>query len=124
MVLTTTSGTATQDTDFSSGLEYYNGSAWVSYTAGSNVSLGAGGSLLVRTAVTNDAGYEGTEAFTLTASYATGSKSANGTGTITDDASSTNVFLSGNITATPTTGTAEDDRSISVNNVTVSEASP
>jgi hypothetical protein len=134
-------GTATS-ADYGSALEYYNGTDWVPYTANSFVQIPAGGiTLLVRTTITNDIPYEVSETFTLTATN-TGTTGATGTATIKDDGTGS-LFSGAN-----NTGIAEaprmnglparlnDDRStpnlgntlavplVTINDVTVNEASP
>ncbi|MFM2058345.1 MAG: hypothetical protein RLY71_2730, partial [Pseudomonadota bacterium] len=110
---TLTSGTATVGTDTGSGLEYFNGTSWVSAASGITLSGGAT-SVLVRTSITNDSSYEVSESFTLSTGSISGTVAnpagASGIGTIKDDGSSTNVFLAGNNSATPTVGTADDDQ--------------
>ncbi|BFM40186.1 Ig-like domain-containing protein [Synechocystis sp. LKSZ1] len=83
--LSLTNGTA-GSSDYGNGLEYSadGGATWTSYTGGGIPLNGAGGTLLVRTPITNDTIYEGAETFTLTATP-TGGTAAIGTGTIVDD---------------------------------------
>ncbi len=125
---TLVSGGATvgTDTGTSANLQYFNGTSWVSASSGITMSIGAT-SVLVRTSIAHDSTYEGSETFTLSTSGVSGNvynpDGASGTGTIVDDGSSTNVFLSTNNTATPTVGTADDDRTLRVSSVTVSENS-
>ncbi|QQE65799.1 hypothetical protein GFS31_24890 [Leptolyngbya sp. BL0902] len=118
-------GTATSPTDFGTALEYWNGSAWVSYTPGSFVAIPAGGTtLLVRNPIVNDATFEGPETFTLTATN-TGGTGNSGTATIVDNG--TGVKFPGTVTGgVPTTDTTnlDDDRALAVNSITVNEASP
>ena len=124
LTLTATSGTATLGTDTGVGLEYFDGTAWQAYVPGSTVTIPAGGTtLLVRIAVTNDGLDEGAERFTLTASNSAGG-TATGIGTIVDDGSGS-VFLPGNETGTPDspTGPLDDDRTLAVSSVAVSESS-
>jgi len=113
------------------GIEYYDGSAWVVYTSGS-VTLPAGGSLLVRVAISpeQETALDGPETFTLVAATTSGTVSTGGTGTINDDGTGS-VFLATNTTATPNVSgdpgypaTLDDDRVMAVTNVTVNEASP
>ncbi|MGI0480329.1 beta strand repeat-containing protein [Geminocystis sp. CENA526] len=100
-----TGDTATSGDDYS-GLQYWNGTAWVDYTADSFVQIPAGGTstpnpdgtntvnpdnstldgktLLVRTAIVNDTIPEPTETFTLTA-FNTGNRDFSGVGTIVDN---------------------------------------
>jgi hypothetical protein len=129
--LSLAAGTATGGgTDFGAssgtGLQYWSGSAWATYTAGAYVKLDAGGKLLVRTPITNDVPFEGSETFFLVAQN-TGGKTANGTGTILDDGTGTKYP-----DVNPGTGPApvtdstnlNDDRTIDVvGGVTFNEAS-
>jgi hypothetical protein len=93
-------GTAT-GADYGPALEFYNGTDWVPYTANSFVQIPATGTtLLVRTAITNDIPYEGSEIFTLTA-FNIGGIGDQGIGTIKDDG--TGFLFSG----ANTTGIAE-----------------
>ena len=115
--------------------EYWNGSAWVAYTTGNYVAIPSDGdgtaneatSLLVRVAITNDTVSDNGETFTLTATN-TGGTGATGTGTIMDDGTGT-LFPAANPVTTggvpspvvDTTSTLNDDRPLSVNNLTVNE---
>jgi len=103
------------------GLEVYNGSAWVAYTSG-NVALNSSGELLVRTALTpeQEATLDSGETFTLSATN-TGGASATGTATVRDDGTGTvfNADGSENTTAVP-----DDDRALAVTSFTVNEGSP
>ena len=126
-ILTNGSATVGTDTGASVALEYFNGTAWVAASGGVTISASST-NVLLRTAIVNDANYEGPETFTLSTDPITGTvtntAAATGTGTIKDDGSSTNVFESTNNTATPTVGSANEDRpTVSVSSVTVSEAS-
>ncbi len=107
-------------------LQYYQETGgWTDYNGSDNLNLPTNGILYVRTAVYNDNDspvYEGPESFTLTAVAASGGTSKVGTGTIYDDGSEDTVF--GEADHQAQIGTADDDRSLAVNNVTVSEASP
>jgi hypothetical protein len=66
-------GTATgSGTDYGTGMEYSldGGSTWIAYTGAFNNNLTGSGTstgLLVRTPIINDAAYEMSETFTLTA---------------------------------------------------------
>ena len=101
------SGTASIGTDTGTALEVWNGTAWVPYVAGSFVEIpangngmtGEPGSLLVRVAIVNDAPFENSERFTLTATN-TGGQPAVGTGTIKDDGTGT-LFSALNSTGLP-----------------------
>jgi hypothetical protein len=89
--------------DYGPALEYFNGTAWVPYTANSFVQIPAGGTtLLVRTAIINDIPSDNGQTFTLTATN-TGTTAATGTATIKDDGTGTQ-FTAGNPTgSTPAT---------------------
>jgi len=106
-------GSATGGTDFGSGLQYFDGTGWSPVTGSLTIAAGST-SLLLRVAITSDDDYEGAEDFTISTGTITGtvtnSAGASGTVTIKDDGSSSNVFLVGNNSATPTAGTADDDR--------------
>ncbi len=121
----TVNPTATSGTDYTNSLEYWDGSAWVAYSAGFTVpgATNAAVSLYVRVAITNDSTFENAEDFKLTATYTSGaSRSATGAATIVDDGTGTNY--TGTITGgTPVTNTISlnDDRSLAVNSITVNE---
>ncbi|NBV75894.1 MAG: hypothetical protein EBR59_08055, partial [Methylococcaceae bacterium] len=117
---------ATVGTDTGTGLDYFDGSHWVPVTSVVTIAAGSS-SVLVRAAITPDTDYEGSETFTLSTGTISGtvtnSGPATGTGTIVDNGSSTNFFDANNNTATPSVGTADNDKpTVSVSNVTVSEA--
>ena len=89
---------------------------------------------MVRTGIVNDALYEGPETFQLRATVtdALGADSGfavNGTATVLDDGTGS-VFTSANTSGTPDTPgqngapALNDDRSVSINNIEVNEASP
>ncbi len=102
-------GTDTGNAGTGKPLQYYNGTAWVDYTAGDFVAIPTGGTtLLVRTAITNDspAVYEGAETFTLKATN-TGNKTVEGVATIKDDG--TGNLYPNNATGATGTGTLDDD---------------
>jgi len=148
MQLSTTNGTAVGGTttptdgsvDYSTNLQYCNGTSWVNYTPGSYVQIPAGStSLLVRTAIVNDTANEGAQTYNLVATN-TGGDVATGTETIVDDGTGS-IFSSSNTTGAPDKTLAssavvnpsslspgeviaDDDRPLSVNNVTVNEGSP
>ena len=88
-----------------------------------------GATMLVRTAITQDSTYEGAETFKLVATN-TGGTPAEGTGTIKDDGTGDIFKYSGNTSPTPLPATdpsypvLDDDRPLSVNSITVNEASP
>jgi hypothetical protein len=96
--LALTSGAATVGTDTGGGLQYYDGTNWVDYTAGDFVKIPAGG-LLVRTAITNDTPADNGETFNLVATNVSGN-AATGVGTIKDDGTGS-LFSSTNTTGTP-----------------------
>lgn len=118
--------------DYGPNLQYFDGSAWQSYTPGSYVQIPTNGTtLLVRTNIINDTIFEGSESLTLTAANTQGA-STSGTGTITDDGTGS-LFSANNATGTadlPGTNGAptalNDDRMAKplINSVTVNEASP
>ncbi|WP_157272170.1 Ig-like domain-containing protein, partial [Azohydromonas aeria] len=121
------SGTATAGTDTgaSADLQYYNGSSWVSAAGGVTIAAGST-SVLLRTAITDDATYEGSEQLTLSTGAFTGTVTntgaATGTITIKDDGSSTHTFPGTGTSPVPETGGADDDRPVfSVSPVKVSE---
>ncbi|MBU3653553.1 MAG: hypothetical protein FGM44_10785, partial [Limnohabitans sp.] len=123
-----TLGTDTGNAGTSVPLQYFNGTSWVDYTPNSYVQIPTGGTTLqVRTAITNDSGYEGPETFNLVATN-TGGTSATGVGTIVDDGTGTVFSYPNGNTVTPAAQPAasalDDDRALSVNSVTVNEASP
>ena len=65
-------GNATLGTDTGTALQYFNGTSWVDYSAGTAVNIPAGGStLLVRVSVTSDSAYEGAETFRVQLANAT-----------------------------------------------------
>lgn len=123
-------GTATLAEDFGPGLQVFNGTQWVDYTAGTLVPLDSTGKLLVRTPVINDEELEVLETFKLVATNSGGS-SAEGTASIFDEANGS-IFLDTNTTGTPDDPTdsgytgpvLDDDRALAVSSVTVNEASP
>lgn len=95
--------------------------AWVDYTAASIATIPAGGTLLARTQITNDAVYEGAETFTLIARNLS-AVGFTGITTIVDDGSSAQIFDSTNTTDTPTTGTADNDKpTLSISDISTSE---
>jgi VCBS repeat-containing protein len=137
--LSLTSGAAAVGTDTGSVLQYFDGSSWQTYSAGSFVQIPSGG-LLVRVAITNDTPADNGEKFNLVARN-TGGGIATGVGTIKDDGTGT-IFTAANPTGsspatltppTPVNGAVSaanavnlpnDDRAIGVNNLTVNEGSP
>ena len=115
-----------------SGLQYYDASAnggsggWVSYTSGT-VALASNGTLLVRTSLTpeQETAIDNGETFTLTATN-TGGTGAVGTATIKDDGTG-NYYAANNTTGTssvPGGVVLDDDRTLTVNSITVNEGSP
>jgi hypothetical protein len=118
-----TLGTDTHDAGTGVPLQYFNGSTWVDYVAGSLVSIPQGSrTLLVRTALTDDTANEGPEAFTLTATN-TGGTSGVATATVLDDGRGT--YFPDNQTGNPDPNAAlTDDRLLQVEDILVNEASP
>jgi hypothetical protein len=100
-------------------LQYLVGSTWTNYTANENVSLGASGKLFVRTLIINDTTPDSNETFRLTATN-TGSVLVSGLATIMDDGTG-DVFRNDG-TVNPN-AIKDDERSISVNDITVNEGS-
>ena len=116
---------ATLGSDLGSALEYYDGSAWVGYTPGSQVVIPSGDKLLVRVAINQDNVHEGNESFTLTATASVGSSI--GIGTINDEGEG-DVYLPGNRTGAPDvpgsngSPVPDDDRpTIAISSVSVNE---
>jgi VCBS repeat-containing protein len=110
------SGSGYADVDQTQPLEYWNGSAWVDYTPGSQVTIPVSGTLLVRVDIRaeQDAPYEGAETFQLIATNLSG-QSANGMATIIDDGTG-NIYpdvppTNGSPTTDPT-ATKDDDRKV------------
>jgi hypothetical protein len=110
-------------------IEYWDGSAWVVYTAGDQVAIPLVGPLYVRVNIIaeQDDEFEGAETFKLVATNTSGTP-AEGTATIIDDGTG-DYWVDDAITAaTPAELTTagivlDDDRVLSVNSVTVNEAS-
>lgn len=131
--LSVANGSATASADYSPSLQYLIGSTWNNYTAGDFVQTPASGTLLVRTAITNDSNDEPAsgETFTLTVTNS-GGINATGTATIFDNGKGS-LFSTANKTgfaealgANGLPTTLDDDRSIkiSIPDVTVNEGSP
>ena len=134
--LALTSGTAINNTanssatdgsvDFGPTLQYYDptasggAGAWVNYTSGYVAIPSSGTTLLVRTAIINDSAYEGSETYTLTATTTSGSSSI-GRATIYDNGTGDIYKPDG---STDPTATKDDDEPLSVNDISVNEASP
>jgi hypothetical protein len=145
-------GTATAGDDYTDALEYWNGTAWTSYTADTYVLIPSGGTeLLVRVAIVDDNFSDNGETLTLTATN-TGGMDAVATGTIMDDATGAiyptdDPATSGVDESAPNNGTvtpltpydpattpvipvsptqpiADDDRALSASGFTVNETSP
>lgn len=126
--LSLSSGSATKGLDFAANLEYFNGTTWVAYT-GAPVSM-PGATMLVRVAVYQDTLNEGSETLTLTATNKAGTASAPGISTIRDDAQGA-IYTSGNNSFTANNSGdpgyptyLDDDRPVTVNNISVNEGSP
>ena len=119
---------ANQNNDSSdlSSLQYFNGT-WQNYTANQVVSLDGSGSLLVRVALSpeQEAALDGPETFNLVATNTGGTASTGGLGTIVDDGTGS-YFAETNNSATsnvPNGVVLDDDRALTVSNVTVNEGS-
>ena len=102
-----------------SGLQYFDGATWQSYTGGL-VALNSGGKLLVRTAIVNDEVRDTGETFRLIVTN-TGGTSASGTATIQDDATG-DIFKNDGTTDSITV--KDDDRAVTVSSPRVNEGSP
>jgi VCBS repeat-containing protein len=120
--------TATVGTDTGAGLEYYNGSEWVNYTADSTLTL-ASSTLLVRTTITQDSTFEGQESFALAVTKVSAEDTTvYGVGSIYDDGTG-DIYLADNTSGSAdTSGTGyptskDDDRTLAVDSPTVNEAS-
>ncbi|WP_457767240.1 beta strand repeat-containing protein [Cyanobium sp. ULC065] len=107
-------------TDTGTQIQYFNGSTWVNYTSGT-VDL-INGSLLVRVAINDDSTFEGPETFQL-AVTPTGGALSTGTATINDDGTG-NIYPDNNTGNTDPGALKDDDRAVSVNNISVNENSP
>ncbi|MDO9150231.1 MAG: Ig-like domain-containing protein [Methylotenera sp.] len=117
VTLSLAQGSATENTDYGTVLEYYdvnqtgNGNGgWVAYTTDLAIEVPAGNKLLVRTTIINDnpAVFEGPETFALVATNQS-NLSVVGTATIVDDG--TGVKYDGTVTAnTATTSTTGLDK--------------
>ena len=94
-----------------SGLQVYDGSAWVAYTSGT-IALDSTGTLLVRTALSpeQEAAIDNGETFTLTATNTAGTNDV-GTATVKDDGTGA-IFK--NDGTQDNTATKDDDRAITV----------
>lgn len=82
---------ATAGTDYGTQLQYFDTSSgqWTDWTEGTTTTtIPAGGTLLVRTTIVNDAEFEKSETFTL-AAQTQGGKQSTGIGTIKDDGTGT-----------------------------------
>jgi hypothetical protein len=122
------SGDGFADLGATSAIEYWNGSAWTSYTTGT-VAIPATGPLYVRVNIEaeQDDEFEGAETFVLMATNASGTP-AEGTGTIVDDGTGDYWIGDAFTAATPaellTAGIIlDDDRPLEVSDVMVNEAS-
>jgi hypothetical protein len=123
-------------------IEFWNGSNWVTYHAGDLIPLNSGGNALVRVllAPEQDAGSDNSEPFSLTAANTQGvSAITPATVTIMDDGTGA-VFASTNpsgltpatiavpdtavVIAADATKLANDDRPLTITNLTVNEGSP
>lgn len=123
--LSLAAGTATAGPDFNgTTLQYFNGTSWINYTSGSGalITLPASGELLVRVAILPDSSFEGRETFQLNVTNNANNVVSTGNGTIVDDGTGA-IYPDNTTGATDNSATKDDDRVLSVNNVTVSEAS-
>ena len=97
--LSTNAGTATADADFSTSLEYFDGSSWVAVPASNQISFAPGEqTVLIRSAITDDVYADDGETFQIVAtrfSGITSNSSATGTATIRDDVDVTSISISG-----------------------------
>ena len=112
----------------SNSLEFWNGTAWQSYSDTAGVMLNVNGKLLVRTAMTpeQEIAQDNGETFKLTVTNTAGID-ATGTATINDQGAGTwytNGNPTGDTPATDGSATLDDDRPLTVSNVTVNENSP
>jgi VCBS repeat-containing protein len=108
--------------DYTGTIEYYDGSAWQIYSPGDWVVMPAS-TMMVRTAVLPDSTSEGSETLRLSAANRA-STTATGDTTIVDDGTGT-IYPS---TYTPTNNSSttsglDDDRPLTVSNLSVNEAS-
>lgn len=110
--------------DFGPGLQYFNGTSWVNYVPGSDLTL-ISTTLLVRTALINDAVYEGQEGFSLGVTKMSSGVTTYGIANIYDDG--TGGIQTGAVDGdgAPVMGTTplDDDRSIAIDSPEVNEAS-
>jgi hypothetical protein len=104
--------------DYGPTLEFFDGSRWVAYVNGTQVTLDKNGTLLLRTPVTNDGVTEISEKFDLIATN-TGGTAAVGTAEIRDDGKGT-VF--GPLGQPDPAAINDDDRPLTVSNVTAHES--
>jgi hypothetical protein len=123
-------GFASLGSDTGAAIQWFDAatSSWSSAAAGVTIAAGST-TLLLRTSITNDSIYEGIETFEFRTGAISGpvtnASGASGTVLIADDGSSTNSFDAGTNSATPTSGTVDNDLpSLSASGITVSEASP
>lgn len=109
------------DTAAANTLEYFDGSNWLTYNAGSPPVIPVGGELFVRIAITQDDVHEGNESFTLVATTSDGSQ-VSGIGTINDEGEG-DIFLPDNDTGAPDApGILDDDRpTISITDAYIDE---
>jgi hypothetical protein len=119
---TATVGTDTSDAGSGTALQYYDAGAdlWRDFDAGgAGITVDSSGLLYLRTAIVQDDEDEGPHAFSLSVTPKTGA-TVTGTGTIYDDGSARSVFNDDG--RAPSGATRDDDRPISVTDVSVSEA--
>ena len=103
------SGSAAIGQDTGTTLEVLVGTRWQAYVPGSLATVGASGTLLLRTTVRDDGVQEGAETLRLVARNTAGS-AVTGTATLVDDGSAAAVFTADNLSGQATLGAADDDR--------------
>jgi gliding motility-associated-like protein len=116
----TSTNKALSTEDYTNAIEYYDGLTWVTYTPGATLSLDANGKLQVRLPIINDTKTEGAEIFSLIATNTT-STNFIGTCTIMDDG--TGIIFKNDGTEN-LDALKDDDRLLTVNNISVNEKSP
>ena len=96
LVATQGAGYASPTSDFSTTIQYWNGTAWVTYTSGT-IPLEPSGHGHIRVGIVNDspAVFEGPETFKLVATATNSVVSTGGIGTIRDDGLGTKYSFSG-----------------------------
>lgn len=122
---TATAGPGTDGTqDYGTNLEYWNGTAWTAYN-GTSVTL-TGTSLLVRTSILQDNLFEGQHSFSLGVTKLSSNTTVYGICDIYDDGTGPKYPDQAPTNATtPATDNTnlDDDRTLSINSLTVNEGS-